>query len=69
MNRISVQLRLFALILPTALLGACGGNGGTGGSAPPHQPLLRSQPTRSCPLHWPMLPIALRSRLPTEAAR
>jgi len=32
MNRIPVQLRLFALMLLTALPGACGGNGGTGGS-------------------------------------
>lgn len=36
MNRIPVQLRLFALMLLTALPGACGGNGGTGGSGSSH---------------------------------
>ena len=35
MNQIPVHLRLFALMLLTALVGACGGNGGTGGSGSP----------------------------------
>lgn len=39
MSRISVQLRLFALMLLTALLGGCGGNGGDGAPSSPPAPL------------------------------